>query len=93
MIKAFKDAETERFWNTGKSSVFPPDIQKRAMSKLLMLDAANSLGVIASVPGNNFEKLAGNLAGYYSVRVNKQWRVIFQWFGNDAYSVSVTDYH
>jgi proteic killer suppression protein len=96
MIASFKDRATEDFYHgrTGKHAKrFPPDIRRSALHKLDMLDAAARLDDMRVLPGNRLEALKGKLKGFYSIRINAQWRVIFRWADGDAYDVSVTDYH
>jgi len=64
-----------------------------ALRKLDMLDAAYRLNDLRKPPGNRLELLKGELAGYYSIRVNEQWRIVFRWEDNNAHEVSLTDYH
>ena len=71
----------------------PADLQRRALRKLAMLNAAASLEVLRVVPGNRLEKLSGDREGQHSVRINEQYRVCFVWESGDAYEVEVTDYH
>ena len=71
----------------------PPDLHRPALRKLVMLDGAESLADLRSLPGNRLEKLRGERAGQYSIRINDQWRVCFSWRGSDAYDVEVADYH
>jgi proteic killer suppression protein len=61
--------------------------------KLDMLDAAVTIDDLKSPPGNRLEKLRGDLAGFWSIRVNDQFRVVFEWKSGDAYQVQVVDYH
>ena len=93
MIKSFGDKETERIWNGDFSKKLPPDIQPKARRKLRMIHNAQDLNDLKVPPGNRLEKLRGNLEGYYSVRVNNQWRIIFEWIDDDAYHVQIIDYH
>jgi toxin HigB-1 len=58
-----------------------------------MLNAADSLGVLSRIPGNRFEKLEGDREGQYSIRINDQFRVCFEFQANDAFEVEITDYH
>ncbi len=58
-----------------------------------MLNAAHQLEDLQYPPGNQLESLKGDLAGFHSIRVNQQWRIIFRWSGRDAHEVSLTDYH
>jgi len=91
MILDYADEETESFHATGKSRKIPPDVQKAAMRKLNMLAAADDMRDLAS-PGNNLEALKGDLRGYHSIRINRQWRLIFIWDGG-AREVQIVDYH
>lgn len=96
MIVSFKDRATEDFYHgrIGRHAKhFPPDIHRPALRKLDMLDAAGRLDDLRTLPGNRLEALKGKLKGFYSVRINAQWRMIFRWADGDAYDVAVTDYH
>jgi len=68
-------------------------VQRRALRKLVMLDAAESVGDLRIPPGNRLERLSGRRAGQHSIRINDQWRVCFRWSKGDAYEVEMTDYH
>ncbi len=68
-------------------------VQRAALRKLLILDAADELGDLRVPPGNRLEELSGDRAGSYSIRINDQWRVCFEWFDGDAHGVEITDYH
>ena len=63
------------------------------MRKLLLVDAAESLDDLRVPPGNRLEKLLGDRAGQYSIRINDQYRVCFRWQGSDAHDVEIVDYH
>lgn len=96
MILGFADRAAEDVWNgdnTPASRRIPRDIWPAAQRKLDMLDASDSLNDLRVPPGNRLEKLSGNLAGHFSIRVNDQWRVVFRWRGRDADSVRIIDYH
>jgi len=93
MIKSFKDSETEKIFGQQKSRKLPLEIQNRALVKLLLIDSADSEEDLKSPPGNRFEYLAGNLKDFCSIRINDQWRIIFKFINNDAYDVSIIDYH
>lgn len=93
MIKSFSDKETEQFYVTGKSKKIPSTIHKTALRKLDYLNSAFVLDDLKIPPSNRLEKLSGNLEGYYSIRINKQYRVVFKFEENNAYEVSITDYH
>jgi len=93
MIKSFGDSETEKIHQQIKSKKLPLEIQKRALVKLLLIDAADSEEDLKIPPGNRFEHLSGNLRDYCSIRINDQWRIIFKFENCDAYEVSIKDYH
>ncbi len=93
MIRSFRDAETEQVFRRERSRELPPDVQRRAHRKLLLLDAAEELGDLRIPPGNRLERLRGERAGQHSIRVNDQWRICFRWVRGDAFDVEITDYH
>ena len=93
MIITFADTETERFYATGKSKRFPPDVLKRAVKRLTQLDAAMVIDDLRLPPSNRLEALDGNRAGQWSIRVTDQWRVCFRFESGDAYNVEIVDYH
>lgn len=64
-----------------------------ALRKLRMLDAATSIDDLRVPPGNRLERLRGDRAGQYSIRVNRQWRICFRWDTGDAHDVEIVDYH
>jgi toxin HigB-1 len=69
-----------------------PELQRAALRKLLILDAADELIDLRVPPGNRLEKLSGDRAGQYCIRINDQWRVCFEWRDGDAYEVEIVDY-
>jgi toxin HigB-1 len=73
--------------------VLPLDIQKTARRKLKYLDAANSLTDLRVPPANRLEALKGKRQGRYSIRINDQWRICFEWKSGDASRVEIVDYH
>jgi toxin HigB-1 len=93
VIKSFRDRDTERIFARETVRRWSPELQRATLRKLLILDAADELADLRIPPGNRLEKLAGNRAGLYSIRVNDQWRVCFEWRNGDAYRVEVVDYH
>jgi proteic killer suppression protein len=78
--------------NTKAARAIPRDIWPVARRKLNQIAAAAQLSDLAS-PGNDLEKLRGNLAGSYSIRINDQWRVVFSFENGQASGVRITDYH
>jgi len=96
MIGSFGDRVTEDIYHnraTRRARRFPRDILGKAQIKLDMLNAASAMLDLGSPPGNRLELLKGDLEGFYSIRVNDQWRVVFRWEGSNAYDVRLTDYH
>lgn len=93
MIKEFGNSETELIWNGIRSRKLPNEIQDFARRKLRMINNSQSINDLRIPPANHLEKLKGDLSEYFSIRINDQWRVIFIWKNNDAFSVQITDYH
>jgi proteic killer suppression protein len=93
VIRTFGDAETERFFLTGRSRRLPPEILQRAAMRLTQLDAVTRIEDLRLPGSNRLEPLRGDRAGQWSVRVNEQWRVCFRFEGVDAFDVQVVDYH
>ena len=93
MIRSFGDKETEKVYQREFSRKLPPDIQPPARRKLEVLNAAENLQDLRIPPSNHLEKLSGSRKGQYSVRINDQWRLCFEWKGKDAHLVEIVDYH
>ncbi|MHB8731484.1 MAG: type II toxin-antitoxin system RelE/ParE family toxin [bacterium] len=93
MIRSFQDRDTEAVFQRERSRKFAPDVQRRGLIKLDMLDAAESLDDLRVPPGNRLEKLSGDRKGQFSIRINDQWRICFMWTDGDAYEVEIVDYH
>jgi len=93
MIRSFADAETERFYTTGRSRRLPPEIRDRAAMRLTQLDAAIQLADLRSPPSNRLEALRGDRKAQWSIRINDQWRVCLRFSGGDAFDVAIVDYH
>ena len=94
MIVNFKSNETKRIFDGFISRCYPPDMQRIALRKLLLLDAATSLNDLRVPPGNRLEKLVGDRQGQHSIRINNQWRICFVWTNeNNADQVAIVDYH
>jgi len=93
MIVSFRDKETERLWQSGRSRRFPSDLQLRAFKKLAILNAAITLDNLSVPPGNRLEGLRGDRAGQHSIRINDQYRVCFVWRDGNAFEVEIVDYH
>ena len=93
MIRSFRDKETERIFRRQRSRKLPDNIQRVALRKLRMLHRSQTLQDLRSPPANRLEKLTGDRAGQYSIRINNQWRICFVWRDGDAYEVEIVDYH
>jgi toxin HigB-1 len=93
VIKSFKNKETAKIFRRERSKKLPHDIQQIALRKLRMLYRAQSLQDLRVPPSNHLEKLSGDRAGQYSIRINDQWRICFVWLDQDAYDVEIVDYH
>lgn len=93
MIKEFGDKESEKIWTGIRSKKLPSEIQNVARRKLRMINNAQEVNDLRIPPANRLEKLKGDLKEYHSIRINNQWRIIFQWKNDDAYDVKIVDYH
>ena len=93
MIRSFRDQLTKRVFERIYVKTFSPDLQRAALRKLEILNAALTLDDLRIPPGNRLEKLTGDREGQYSIRINEQCRVCFQWKDGDAYEVEIVDYH
>jgi len=93
MIKSFGSKETEKIWNGERSKKLPNEIQNIARRKLRMINNSQDLQDLRIPPSNRLEKLGGNLKEFYSIRVNKQWRIIFKWENGNCFEIEITDYH
>jgi len=93
MIKSFRDKETEKIYSRERSAKLPGDIQQIALRKLRMINNAQNIHDLRIPPSNRLEKLGGDRKGQYSIRINDQWRICFEWKDNSAYNVEIKDYH
>ena len=93
MIRSWADAEAEKVFNLQRSRRLPSDILRVALRKLRMLDAAVTLEDLTVSPANRLEKLKGDRLGQWSIRINDQWRICFEWREGNAYQVEIVDYH
>lgn len=96
MILSFSDAATEDLYQghqTARIRRFPAEIIPAALRKMDMLARAHALIDLRAPPGNRLEALKGDRLGFFSIRINDQWRLVFRWEGNDARDVAIVDYH
>ena len=93
MIISFGTKETEKIWNGERVKKIPIDIQKTGRRKLRMLNNSQNIMDLKIPPSNRLEKLSGKLKEYYSIRINDQWRIVFNWENNNSHQVKIMDYH
>ena len=93
MILTFGDRDTESIWNGIRVKNMPLEIQNIGRRKLRMLNNSLTITDLRIPPSNRLEKLSGNLDGFYSIRINDQWRIIFQWIEGQSELVKIVDYH
>ena len=93
MIKSFKDKRTAAIFVGQYVRGLDRRLQARALAQMQQIDLAEGLGDLAAVPGNRLERLRGNRADQWSVRINRQWRICFLWRDGHAEEVEVVDYH
>jgi len=84
MIKSFRDSETEKIWKGLYSAKLPNEMQNIARRKLRMINNAYTINDLRIPPANRLKKLKGSKEGKYSIRINKQWRITFQWTNQNA---------
>ena len=94
-IRSFSGKAAQIFFETGsvKKGTGWSSISRIAKRKLDILHYAAELGDLKAPPGNKPELLKGKLKGHYSIRINDQWRIVFEWFELGPYDVRITDYH
>ena len=92
MIRSFGDKDTAELYNGRTPRHFPSEIVVTARRKLDMINAATDIKDLRSPPGNRLEQLKGAMEGYWSIRVNDQWRITFRWTAPDATEVLLVDY-
>lgn len=93
MIQSFGSKETEEIWNGVVSTKLPIEIQNIARRKLRMINNSISINDLRVPPANRLEKLKGDKEGMFSIRINDQWRIIFDYKNSHAYNVTIADYH
>jgi proteic killer suppression protein len=92
MIRSFKDVDTETLFRLGRVRRFV-NIERPALRKLKQLDLAQRIEDMRAPPANRLEKLSGDRAGQWSIRINDQFRVCFRWAEGGAEGVEIVDYH
>ena len=92
-IKTWACHLSRELFERERNVIVPPNVVRRARRKLLLVDAAAEIAFLRAPPGNRLEKLKGNRAGQWSIRINDQFRVCFVFRSGDAYQVEIVDYH
>lgn len=93
MILSFGSKPTEQIWNGIRVKKMPIEVQKVGRRKLRMLNNARDISDLRIPPSNRLEKLSGKLSKFHSIRINKQWRIVFIWTNGNASKVEIIDYH
>ncbi|MBX2945152.1 MAG: type II toxin-antitoxin system RelE/ParE family toxin [Cyclobacteriaceae bacterium] len=93
MIVSFGSKETKKIWDGERVRGLAIEVQETARRKLRMLNNAQTIADLKIPPSNRLERLKGNLKDFYSIRINDQWRIIFQWDKGIASDVEILDYH
>jgi proteic killer suppression protein len=93
MIISFGSKDTEKIWKGERLKNLPLDIQQIGRRKLRMLNNSQNLKDLTIPPSNKLEKLSGKMSDFYSIRINDQWRIVFQWEDGNASEVKIMDYH
>jgi toxin HigB-1 len=93
VIKSYRDKDTEKLAHGHLSRRLPAEIQRRAKMRLDRIEAAVELDDLRVPPSHRLELVKGDRAGRYSIRINDQWRICFDWRDGNAYDVEIVDYH
>jgi proteic killer suppression protein len=93
VIRSYRNPETRLVREGRFVKRLPRELQLRARRKLELLDSAERVEDLRQPPGNRLEVLKGDRSGQWSIRINDQWRICFEWRGGDAFDVEIVDYH
>jgi proteic killer suppression protein len=93
VIESFASDETKKIFLGIVSTKLPKEIQRTARRKLIYLDDAEDLQDLLAPPGNHLEKLKDGRSGQYSIRINDQWCICFEWVNNKSRNIEIVDYH
>jgi proteic killer suppression protein len=93
MVISFGSKQTEQIWNGIRVKKMSIEIQNVGRRKLRMLNNSQDIADLRIPPSNRLEKLTGKSKEFYSIRINKQWRIIFIWDKGNASEVEIIDYH
>ena len=96
MIKSFRNKAAEDIYHgltSRHARKIPANLHDKTKRLLDQLNAAPTINFLKVPPGNRLEKLSGAYKGYWSIRINDQWRIVFQWIDDDAHNIAIIDYH
>jgi toxin HigB-1 len=93
MIVSFRSKEAEYIWNGVFSKKIPPQIQDIIRRKLRMINNSHTINDLRIPPSNRLEQLKGDRKGQYSIRINDQWRICFEWIDGNVHNIDIVDYH
>lgn len=93
MIRSFSCKETAKIFGGEESRRLPREIQELAYEKLRAVNRAEDIFYLRIPPSNRLEKLSGQLCGFWAIRINRQWRIIFRFEDGNAYDARICDYH
>ena len=93
MIRTFATKETAAIFANKKIRRFDPQMVRVAQRKLALLNRIERVEELRVPPGNRLEKLSGKRSGQWSIRINDQWRICFEWRDGNAWNVEMVDYH
>ena len=93
MIRTFRNKETAALFLGRRVKRIPADIQSVARRKLAQLEQAALIDELRISPGNRLEALKADRVGFWSIRINAQWRLCFRFEDGDAWDVEIVDYH
>jgi toxin HigB-1 len=93
VIRSFRRKDTEAIWQRRYIKKLSPELSRLAYNKLVLINAAEGINDLRVPPGNRLEKLIGDRAGQYSMRLNNQWRICFTWSASRAANVELVDDH
>ena len=92
MIRRFKDRRSEQLFNGEWVREFQ-GFARQAEKRLRLVDAADTLEALRALPSNRLEALRGDRQGQFSIRINRQWRVCFEWREDGPHNVEIVEYH
>lgn len=93
MLVSFGGKITQKIWEGERVKGMPVMLQEAARRKLRMLNNSQDINDLRIPPSNNLEKLKGDMKAFYSILINKQWRIVFKWNKGNAEEVEIMDYH